>query len=128
MGSALTFDALAKLVVGMCFGLLRVLKPILGFFDPRIQKVIIQAAIISRLDYCKILYLGTNKAVIRRLQLAQNAAVWLLFSLPKFFPISGLIHILHLLLVDKHVHFKDLCTAHKIFSLGWRQPCALQIL
>lgn len=92
MDSTLAFEAQAKSVVDTCFGLMRSFKPILGLLDSSTCQTIIQTVILSQLDYCNIFYLGTNRSVIRRLQLAQNAAARLLFVLSKFCPVFALLH------------------------------------
>lgn len=95
MDSTLAFETQSKSVVGSCFGLLRSLKPILGLFDSSTRQTIIQAVIFSQLDYCNILYLDTNRSVVTKLQLAQNAAARLLFAIPKCCFVSGLLYKLH---------------------------------
>ncbi len=51
------------------------LKPILPRKD--LEKVI-NAFVLSRLDYCNVLYMGFCQTTISHLQLVQNGAAWLL--------------------------------------------------
>lgn len=72
-----------------CFAVLQWLKKILWLIPLSAQRTVIQALVISRLDYRNALYLGADKTTIQRLQLVQNAATRLLFLLPKFSSVSG---------------------------------------
>lgn len=51
MDSTLSFQDHAKKVAGTSFGLLRGLKTLLVFLDPSTRQIIVQAPILSRLDY-----------------------------------------------------------------------------
>lgn len=89
---------------------------IIGFFHPQVRWMIIQSLITSRHDFCNILYLGVTKYVKNRLQIAQNAAVKLLFHLPKFSAASTLLCKLHWFSIEKRIQFKALCIAHMIIN------------
>ncbi|XP_078518080.1 uncharacterized protein LOC144782581 [Lissotriton helveticus] len=47
--NGLTFDKQLKAVAGVCFGLLRGLKPLPGFLPPKVRQRIVQASILSRM-------------------------------------------------------------------------------
>lgn len=48
----LSFTAQVNALSATCFGILRSLKTILGFFHPHVRKMVVQSLITSRLDYC----------------------------------------------------------------------------
>ncbi|KAK6301287.1 hypothetical protein J4Q44_G00293850, partial [Coregonus suidteri] len=58
-------------------------------------QVLIQALVISRLDYCNSLLAGLPACAIKPLQLIQNAAARLVFNLPKFSHVTPLLRTLH---------------------------------
>ncbi|KAK5890680.1 hypothetical protein CesoFtcFv8_014174 [Champsocephalus esox] len=58
-------------------------------------QVLVQALVISRLDYCNSLLAGLPACAIRPLQLTQNAVARLVFNLPKFSHTTPLLRSLH---------------------------------
>ncbi len=84
----LKFDKQINAVVKSCFFQIRSiarLKPILSRKD--LEKVI-NAFVLSRLDYCNVLYVESCQTTISRLQLVQNAAARLLVGAKKTHHIS----------------------------------------
>lgn len=73
------------------------------------QKTVVQALVTFRMDYGNILYLGSNKDVIRKLQVVQNSAARLLCRLPKTSSTSNALGNLHWLKVENRVKFKAIC-------------------
>ena len=74
----------------------------------------IQATVISRLDYCNSLLLGSSKANMDRLQKAQNSAARLLSRTSKRAHISPIPWELHWLPVRHRVTFKVLVQVYRI--------------
>lgn len=114
LDSSLSYQVQTIKVAGTCFGL----KPLLGFFDPPTRQTIIQAAIMSRLDYACSLYLGANKAEIARLQRVQNAVARSLIGVLRSCPVLATIHRLHWLPVARRIKFKALCITFKALKLN----------
>ncbi|KAI5101123.1 hypothetical protein C0J45_8326, partial [Silurus meridionalis] len=54
------------------------------FLSTQAAQVLVHSLVISRLDYCNSLLAGLPLNGIRPLQMIQNAAAQLVFSLPKF--------------------------------------------
>uniref|UniRef100_A0AAQ4RUE2 Reverse transcriptase domain-containing protein n=1 Tax=Gasterosteus aculeatus aculeatus TaxID=481459 RepID=A0AAQ4RUE2_GASAC len=71
---------------------IRRIRPLL---TQKAAQVLIQALVISRLDYCNSLLAGLPATAIRPLQLIQNAAPRLVFNLPKFSHTTPLLRSLH---------------------------------
>ena len=67
-------------------------------------QLLIQAMVISRLDYCNSLLASLPAYAIQLLQLIQNSAVRLVFNLPKFSHITPLLQSLHWLPVAARIH------------------------
>ncbi|XP_075334670.1 uncharacterized protein LOC142396008 [Odontesthes bonariensis] len=76
-------------------------------------QVLIQALVISRLDYCNSLLAGAPASAIRPLELVQKAAARLVFNLPKFSHTSPILRSLHWLPVAAHIQFKTLVLAYR---------------
>lgn len=97
-----------------CFAILKWLRKILRMLPLSTQKTVIQALIVSRLDYGNMLYLGASKEVLRKLQVVQSAAARLLCKLPRMAPTSSSLRELHWLKIHNRAKFKALCFMHKI--------------
>ncbi|KAK6312625.1 hypothetical protein J4Q44_G00182890 [Coregonus suidteri] len=75
-------------------------------------QVLIQALVISRLDYCNSLLAGLPACAIKPLQLIQNAAARLVFNLPKFSHVTPLLRTLHWLPVEARICYKTMVLAY----------------
>ena len=75
-------------------------------------QLLVQAMVISRLDYCNSLLASLPACVIQPLQLIQNAAACLVFNLPKFSHITPLLRSLHWLPAAAKIRFKVLTLAY----------------
>ena len=74
----------------------------------------IQATVISRLDYCNSLLVGTSKSNIDMLQKAQNSAARVLTKTSKRAHISPILRELHWLPVQQRITFKVLVFVFKL--------------
>ena len=77
-----------------------------------LTQLLIQAMVISQLDYCNSLLTSLPACVIQPLQLIQNAAAHLVFNLPKFSHVTPLLRSLHWLPVAARIRFKVLTLAY----------------
>jgi hypothetical protein len=75
-------------------------------------QVLIQALVISRLDYCNSLLAGFLSCAIKPLKRIQNAAACLVFNLSKFLFVTPLLRTLHWLPVEAHIHYKTMVLAY----------------
>ncbi len=79
----LTFkDHIAK-TARSCMFALHNIKKIRPFLTEHAAQLLVQALVISRLDYWNALLAGLPSCTIKPLQMIQNAAAWLVFSEPK---------------------------------------------
>ena len=76
------------------------------------RKSIVQAIIMSRLDYCNGLY-GTPAVHLGKLQCLQNAAARLVCTVSRYNPITPSLINLHCLLVTHRIEFKIAMLVHK---------------
>lgn len=77
------------------------------------QRTVVQALIMLRVDYGNVLYLGADKASIKRLQVIQNSVASMLYRIPKSASACCLLRELHWLTVEKRIYLKILCYMHK---------------
>uniref|UniRef100_A0A8C1VE95 Rap1 GTPase-activating protein 2-like n=1 Tax=Cyprinus carpio TaxID=7962 RepID=A0A8C1VE95_CYPCA len=79
----LTFkDHIAK-IAQSCRSSLHNIRKIRPFLTEHAAKLLVQALVISRLDYCNAVLAGLTSSTIKPLQMIQNAAARLVFSEPK---------------------------------------------
>ncbi len=76
-------------------------------------QLLVQALVISRLDYCNALLAGLPSNTIKPLQMIQNAAARLVFNEPKRAHVTPLFVSLHWLPVAAHIQFKTLMLAYR---------------
>ncbi len=79
-------------------------------------QLLVQALVLSRLDYCNALLAGLPANSIKPLQLIQNAAARLIFNEPKRTHVTPLFINLHWLPIAARIKFKALMFAYKTTS------------
>ncbi|KAJ8009966.1 hypothetical protein DPEC_G00069660 [Dallia pectoralis] len=95
LDNSLSFSAHIKAVSRSCRYMLYNIRKVRPYLTQEAAQVLIQALIISRLDYCNSLLAGLPVCAIKPLQLIQNAAARLIFNLPKFSHVTQLFRTLH---------------------------------
>ncbi len=109
----LTFkDHIAKTARSCRFALHNIRK-IRPFLTEHAAQLLVQALVISRLNYCNALLAGLPSNTIKPLQMIQNAAARLVFNEPKRAHVTPLFISLHLLLVAACIKFKTLMLAYR---------------
>ncbi|KAK0156500.1 hypothetical protein N1851_000216 [Merluccius polli] len=89
-------------------------------------QLLVQALVISCLDYCNSLLAGLPAAAIKPLQRIQNTAARLVYNLPKFSHVTPLFRDLHWLPVAARIRFKTMVLAYK--DVNGFAPTYLQAL
>ncbi|KAL2092511.1 hypothetical protein ACEWY4_012309 [Coilia grayii] len=79
-------------------------------------QLLVQAMVISRLDYCNALLVGLPACAIKPLQMVQNAAARLVFHQPKRSHVTPLFINLHWLPVADRIQHKASTLAYKVTS------------
>ncbi len=92
------------------------IKKIRPFLSEHATQLLVQALVLSRLDYCNALLAGLPASSIKPLQLIQNAAARLIFNEPKRTYITHLFINLHWLPIAAHIKFKALMFAYRTTS------------
>jgi len=81
-----------------------------------IAQVLVQATVISRLDYCNTLLTGLPVSILKPLQAIQNASARLILKQPKRAHVTHLLVHLHWLPIITRFRFKSLCLAYRSIS------------
>ncbi len=112
----LTFsDHVAKTARSCRFALFNI-KKIRPFLSEHASQLLVQALVLSRLDYCNALLAGFPANSIKPLQLIQNAAARLIFNEPKRMHVTPLFINLHWLPIAARIKCKALMFAYKTTS------------
>ena len=77
--------------------------------DQKSCKIIIQAIVQSRLDYCNTLLLGTSEFQLHKLQQIQNMACRIICNLRRYDHITDSMKDLNWLKIHQRIHFKVAC-------------------
>ncbi len=89
------------------------IRKIWPFLTDHAAQLLVQALVISRLDYCNALLAGLPSNTIKPLQMIQNAAARLVFNEPKRAHVTPLFVSLHWLPVAARIKFKTLMLAYR---------------
>ncbi len=112
----LTFaDHIAKTARSCRFALFNI-KKIRHFLSEHASQLLVQALVLSRLDYCNTLLAGLPASYNKPFQLIQNAAAKLIFNDPKIMHVTSLFHNLHWLPIAARIKFKALMFAYETTS------------
>ncbi len=97
----------------LCRFALHNIRKIRPFLTQHAAQLLVQALVISRLDYCNALLAGLPSNTIKPLQMIQNAAARLFFNEPKRAHFTPLFISLHWLAVAARIQFKTLMLAYR---------------
>ncbi|KAM9396004.1 uncharacterized protein ACWYII_033867 [Salvelinus alpinus] len=112
LDNTLSFSTNIKAVTRSCRFMLYNIRRVRPCLTQEAAQVLIQALVISRLDYCNSLLAGLPACAIKPLQLIQNAAARLVFNLPKFSHATPLLRSLHWLPVEARIRYKTMVLAY----------------
>ncbi len=105
-------DNIAK-TARSCRFVLHNIREIRPFLTQHAAQLLVQALVISRLDYCNALLAGLPSCTIKPLQMIQNAAARLVFSKSKRAHVTPLLIFLCWLPVAARIKFKTLMLAYR---------------
>ncbi len=105
-------DHIAKTARSYRFALFNI-KKIRPFLSEHASQLLVQALVLSRLDYCNALLAGLLASSIKPLQIIQNTAARLIFNEPKRMHVTPLFINLHWLPIAARIKFKALMFAYK---------------
>ncbi|KAJ8414324.1 hypothetical protein AAFF_G00051940 [Aldrovandia affinis] len=111
LDNQLCFSSHISAITWTCRFSLHNIRRIPPFLTQEATQLLVQALVISRLDYCNSLLAGLPACAIKPLQLVQNAAARLVFNQPKFTHVTPLLSSLHWLPIAARIRFKSLVLA-----------------
>ncbi len=109
----LTFEEHIAKTARSCRFALHNIRNIRPFLTEHAGQLLVQALVISRLDYCNALLAGLPSNTIKLLQMIQNAEARLVFNEPKRAHVTPLLISLHWLQVAAHIKFKTLMLGYR---------------
>ena len=115
-----------NLVTRTCYHHIRRISKIRRFLTMDATRSLVNAYVVSRLDYCNGLLAGLPDYLLKKLQRVQNRAARLIKKLPWRSRITRYLKELHWLPVTERIKFKVLLITFK--SLNNLSPCYLQEL
>ena len=98
-----------------CFNRLRQIARMKRFLTESQLKRLVEAIVLSSIDYCNALYFGCNSTVISQLQLIQNRACRVIFGMRRRESVHEKMKSLHWLKVQERITFKMLLLVYKSF-------------
>jgi exonuclease III len=104
--SALSMDTHISSVLRSSFYSMRQLKPVRRCLSTDAAKTLINALIVSRVDYCNAILMNLPKYQLHRIQLVLNAAARFIHQINRFSHISPTLQNLHWLKSPERVEFK----------------------
>ena len=102
-----------KSVCASSMGAIRNIGRFRRSIDRKTSEMLINHMVMSRLDYCNILYFNLPMAQLKRLQQIQNICARLVTRSPRRSSISSMFEELHWLPVQKRVLYKVLLSVYK---------------
>ncbi|KAJ8405554.1 hypothetical protein AAFF_G00315340 [Aldrovandia affinis] len=91
LDNQLCFSSHIAVITQTCRFSLHNIRRIRLFLTQEATQLLVQALVISRLDYCNSLLAGLPACAVKALQLVQNAAARLVFNQPKFTHVTPLL-------------------------------------
>ncbi|XP_053506437.1 uncharacterized protein LOC128623388 [Ictalurus furcatus] len=116
LDDSLTFIDHISTTARSCRFILYNIKKIRPYLTEQATQILVQALVISKLDYCNSLLSGLPASSIKPLQMIQNAAAHLVFNQPKRTHVTPVFISLHWLPVAARIKFKALMLTYKILS------------
>ena len=100
-------------VCGTSYSTLKNIARIHSLLTPEAAKIIVQGLVISKLDYCNTLLLGTSGHQLSRLQMIQNMGCRVIRNLKKNDHVSNAMKEIHWLKIQEWIQYKVLVTMYQ---------------
>ena len=100
-------------ITSSTYNMLRKIQQSRSLLDNHTTKIIVQALVLSKMDYCNSLLLGSPEYQIDKLQRIQNMACRVIFTLRKHDHITQHLKLLHWLKIKERITYKIALLIHK---------------
>ena len=116
LDGTLNFNTQIKRLKSSCFNKLRNIAKMKPFLNMKQMQQLVQALIISSLDYCNALYYGASRKTVSQLQAIQNRACATILGLKKREPKTEHLKNMHWLKIQERIEFKILLITFKALN------------
>ncbi|KAK3878371.1 hypothetical protein Pcinc_016955 [Petrolisthes cinctipes] len=116
--SKLNYEENIKQVVKVCNFHIRNLYSVRRFLNKRCLLSLIHSAILSRVDYCNVLWVGLPNYLLKKVQTILNRTARLIFNLPPGTPTTPYLIELHWLPIKARIEFKLCLLIFKALKFG----------
>ncbi len=99
-----------------CFSILKPLYRYKNYFSFNVKKLLINCLIISKFDYCDIIYMHLSETLKNKLQKLQNICIKFIFNLKKYDHVQDCYNDLNWIKLDKRRDFHLGCFIFKIIN------------
>ena len=113
LDSALTFDKQINHVAQSCFLSIKNISSIKHFLDYEEKRSLISSLVLTKLDYCNAMYVGSSSHNLNKLQSIQNSATKIVFGCQRNDNNISRLNTLHWLPVRNRIIFKICVFVHK---------------
>lgn len=127
LDSMLNFNAQVNSMISACHLKMKGIRRIRHLMSCQDAETFVRAVILSKLNYCNVLFLNLSSANMNKLQKLQNSAVRLIYNLAPRTSVSDKYQELKLLRIDQCIVFSCLVFVHKFF-LGQLPQCICNLL
>ena len=111
--SAMTNKPCIKNTTGTCVYHLQCIRRIPSYLDDTTCAAVMQALVVSRLDYANSLLTGLPACTLRKPELVQNSAARLLTGTSRRPNITPVLHELHWVPVARRITYRTRCSAYR---------------
>jgi hypothetical protein len=122
----LSYKDTMRRCVKSCYFNLHKLKSIRHYLDENTKIKLVHAFILSRLNYCNILYANITKSDLSYMQKVINASVRFIYNLSRRTHTRNYIKQCHFLSMDHRIKFKCNITIYRILKMKDKCPTYLQ--
>ena len=118
LDSSLTLNYHVTQQCNTCYYHIRQFKHIRPFLTDTAAKLVSQAIIFSRLDYCNSLLCNTSQSNLLKLQRVQNCLARIVTRVPRYGSITNVKKSLHWLPVESRINYKTALITYKVLTTG----------
>ena len=111
--------------VKSCYFNLRKLKSIRHYLDTSTKIKLVHAFVLSRLNYCNIIYANSTKSDLKYMQKVINCSVRFIYNLSRRTHISNYINQCHFLSMEHRIKFKSNIFTYKLLKMKDVSPVYL---